>query len=291
MDELYFPWCVGGDVATFHTCSQRGHIIVNMVRLLLLFALPVLAGSGHACAPLRVAYIDQHRPPYYLGAGGDLQDPPGASVELLKEIVEAGGCRIQFVRLPLLRIRPAVESGLVDAAPIDPTLRDAGTLAFPRDRHGKPDVGKALSIYNIVWVRSADKVPQDIDPMAWLRNRTLGTAHGAPYAAEFRKAGINVDDGAMDVKRNLDKLVRKRIDAFVTTVTSPEEMDGFVAGTYGNTVTRLVKPIRVSYVYFAVNRDYYARNKQRVDTMWRWIGMSGRQRFDQLLAKYEKKQQ
>lgn len=261
------------------------------MRFPLTATLLLVAGQALACQPLRVAYIDQHRPPYYLGAGGELQDPPGASVELMKDIVEAGGCRIQFIRLPLLRIRPAVESGLVDAAPIDPTIRDAETLAFPRDRHGKPDGGKALSIYNIVWVRSADKVSQNIDPMAWLRNRTLGTAHGAPYAAEFRKAGINVDDGAMDVKRNLDKLVRNRIDAFVTTVTSPEEMDGFVAGTYGNTVTRLEKPIRVSYVYFAVNRDYYARNKQRVDSMWRWVGASGRQRFDQLLARYEKKQQ
>jgi hypothetical protein len=247
-----------------------------------------IALPAFACQPLKVAYTDQHRPPYYLGAGGELLDPPGASVELLKDIVEAGGCRVQLVRLPLLRIRPALEAGLIDGAPIDPTARDAETLALPRDRQGKPDGARALSIYNIVWVRTADKVPADVDPMAWLRNRTLGTAHGAPYAVDFRKAGMNVDDGAMDVTRNLDKLLRKRTDAFVTTLTSPAEMDAFVTANYGNAFMRLDKPLRVSHVFFALNKDYYARNKDKVDTMWRWVGTTGRQRFDQLLKKYEK---
>jgi hypothetical protein len=201
--------------------------------------------------------------------------------------VEAGGCRVQFVRLPLLRTRPALEAGLVDAAPVDPSGPDPDAFMFPRDRNGKPDGSRALTIYNIVFVRAADKLPADIDPIVWLQGRTLGTAHGAPYAAEFRKAGINVDDGAMDVTRNLDKLLRKRTDAFVTTATQPDELDGFVTRTFGDAIVRLDKPMRLSFVHFAVNKDYYARNKAAVDAMWRWIGVSGRQRFNQLLKKYE----
>lgn len=250
--------------------------------------LATAASSSLACQPLRVGYTDQNRPPYYLGSGGDLPDPPGASVELMKEIVEAGGCRVQLVRLPLMRIRSSLESGAIDAAPVDPSAKDNEVLAFPRDRNGRPDGTRALTIYNIVFVRSADKLPPDTDPTTWLRGRTLGVVFGAHYAADLRKLGLNLDDGAKDVTRNLDKLMRRRVDAFVTTLTQPNEMDGFVASQFGDSIVRLEKPIRLSYVHFAVNREYYERNKEKVDAMWRWVGTSGRQRFDQLLKRYEK---
>ena len=241
-----------------------------------------------ACQPLRVGYTDQSRPPYYMGAGAAVPERPGASVELLKSIVESAACRVEYVRLPLLRIRRALESGAIDAAPVDPSVNDSEIFSFPRDRNGKPDGARALTIYNVIFVRADEKPPADTEPAVWLRERTLGAALGAHYIPELKKLGLTIDDGALDVSRNLDKLLRKRIDGFVTTLTQPNEMDSFVASKFGPAITRMDKPIRLSYVHFAVNRDYYERNKEKVDTMWRWVGTTGRQRFDQLLKKYDK---
>src|SRR4051812_42259026 len=91
------------------------------------------------CTPIRIGVIDQHRPPYYLGNGSQVPNPPGASIDLLREIAAHVGCSIVVTRLPVLRIRPALEAGTIDGSPIDPGPGDEATFAFPLDKKGNLD--------------------------------------------------------------------------------------------------------------------------------------------------------
>ncbi len=254
----------------------------------------VLAVLSHyaiaACDPIRVGYVDQERPPYYLGAGAAVPEPPGASVELMREIARSVGCTVTMVRLPILRIRPALEAGTIDAAPIEIQGNDIASFAFPLDKDGQVDREQSLRLSTVVFVRASDNVPRDAEPMRYFKGRTLGTVHGASYTRQLRDAGLTVDDGALDTQRNLEKVKLGRLDGYVVAITAPSDLDGYVAKHFGNTITRLETPLRSTNVFLAFNKDYRARNQEAVEAMWRWIGSRGRVRFTELLKSYEKSQ-
>lgn len=253
-------------------------------------ALLACQGALAACTPLRFGYVDQHRPPYYLGTGPQPATPPGASVELVREFVAAAGCPIIMSRWPVPRLRQSLAVGAIDASPIDAIADDAANFAFPLDKQGQPDRDKALQLVTIVFVRMADKIPKQSDPMAYLKTHRLGVVHGAPYGDALRKAGIEVDDGALDANRNFDKLLRGRIDAFAVSLTSAQDMDAYIEKEFGKGITRLDTPVRATYIWFAVNKTYYANNREYVDAMWKWFAANGRRRFAELLRSYAKDQ-
>jgi hypothetical protein len=245
-----------------------------------------LAGPARAVCVLRVAYVDQDRPPYYLGTGATEARPPGASVDLLHEIARAAGCTMRTVRLPLLRIRPALRAGSIDAAPLDIEGHDLQDFAYPLDAAGQADGARGLAIYNVLFVRRADRVASDVDPAPWLRGRVLGVPHGASYAPALRSAGIAVDDGAVDSVRKFDKLLLGRRAAFTVALTAPGDLDGLLAAHYQDRIVRLARPLRTSHVWLAFGRRYRNAHPEAVDTMWRWIGVHGARRFRALLRNY-----
>jgi hypothetical protein len=71
--------------------------------LMAAFVLAAVASSACAeCAPIRLGYTDQELPPYYLGSGSVEGNPPGVTIELIREIAASAGCTVVAVRLPLV---------------------------------------------------------------------------------------------------------------------------------------------------------------------------------------------
>lgn len=253
-------------------------------------AIAIALVAGHAaaaCAPIRLGYIDQHRPPYYLGAGGVVPAKAGASIELVRDIAASAGCTVSFVRLPLLRMRAALASGAIDAMPMDASDEDTLLFALPKDKAGRLDRGKALHYNTVVFVRAGDKLPADTDPRDYFKSHLLGINHGASMIPQLQALGIQVDDGALDATRNLEKLMRKRLDGYGASMVEVGDLDRVVAAGFGNRVVRLHKPLRVTNIWLAVSKDYYAKNAAQTETMWNWIGKRGAVRFRKLIKKYE----
>lgn len=269
-------------------CSKRA-AAMRLARLawssaLLLAGAP--AGAAEPCVA-RYGYTDQSVPPYYLGAGMQMAEPPGASVELVREIVGSAGCTLTVVRLPPARLQVSLENGLIDIAGIGNSSPVSDKLAYPRDKAGKPDAARGLQLHTVVFVRAADQLPRDLDTPAYFRGRRLGTFQGASYAAAIRKLGYTVDDGGPDARRNLDKLLLGRIDGYAVPLASPSDMDAEVARRYHGDIVRLDKPLRESIIWLVLNQDFYARRPDQAETMWNWMGANARTRFSQLLKKYE----
>lgn len=254
-----------------------------MTLLLLLAGGDALA----ACTTMRFAYIDQHRPPYYLGSGAMEADPPGASVEMLREIATHGPCPITTMRLPHMRMRAAIESGQFDAMVLDSENAAHYDVALPRDQKGEPDPERAMRSFTVVYVRARDKLAADTDPLQYFRKHTLGTPFGAPHSAMARRGGLQVDDGARDLERNLDKLRLGRVDGVAASLVAMHDLDAYLRKNYRGQFVRLATPLRVNHIWMAVNKDYYATNKVYVDAMWRYIGAEGHVKFAALLKKYE----
>lgn len=251
-------------------------------------AIALTAGQAvAACAGIRIGYIDQHRPPYYLGAGAVVPAKAGASIELIREIAASAGCDAVFVRLPLLRMRAALIAGKIDAMPMDASESDAQLFALPKNKAGRLDRSKALNYHTVVFVRAADQLPADTDPAMYFKTHTLGVNHGASMVPQLQATGYKIDEGALDAPRNLEKLLRKRVDGYAASLVAVGDMDGVVAARFGTQLVRLHKPLRVTNIWLGISKAYYEKNPRQSEVMWNWIGAHSAARFTTLVKKYE----
>lgn len=246
------------------------------------------AHAGAACAPIRFGYPDQAVEPYYRGSGRLEADPPGASVELVRAVAASAGCTMESVRLPAARLLLSLSNGTIDATPFGIGEIPGSNIAYPRDRNGNIDRSRGLTLYTVVFVRASDKVSRDVDTANYFRSRRLGVLHGVPYAATFREAGYEVDDGARDVRTNVEKLRLGRIDGFAISLAGRADLDGEMAASFGGAIVRLDQPLRVGTVWLLLNKDYYEHNREAAEAMWTWLGEHGHSRFTELLKKYGK---
>ena len=253
--------------------------------------LALLFVAGHAaaqCPPIRLGYVDHHRAPYFLGTGSNEANPAGAAVDLVREAASVVGCKVTVVRLPQARLRSALKVGAIDAMALEAVDSDRDDYALPLDAAGKLDLGKALRVQIVVFVRASDSELRSIDPAREFGQRWMGSNYASPQVALLRKAGFNVDDGALDPERNLEKLMRNRIDGYAISLASPGDLDNWVASKFGNAIVRLERPLQTNYLWLAMSKDYHARNAAQVNAMWGWMANSGRQRFSKLVRKYDK---
>lgn len=242
------------------------------------------------CAPVRIAYTDRHAPPYYFGTGEAVPEHPGAGPELIQRMAASAGCKVEFVRVPVARIRLALADGSIDMAPLNGTPTDTRIAAIPLDSEGKADMQRSIEALTYVFVRSSDGVPRDIDTVSYFKGKRLGMIQGIAYATQLRSEGYIVDAGAIDLERNIDKLLLGRVDAYAATVTTPTDLDEVLRLRWGGKVQRLDRPIRSSRTFLAASKQYYAAHHARVDAMWQWIAANGRSQLTALIKEYEQRQ-
>lgn len=253
---------------------------MHAARIVLTLALLLMAtGARSACTPIRIGYVNQHRPPYFLGNGSVQAHPPGAAVALLGDIAAAAGCPTVPVRLPPLRLRKALLTEGIDATLMSATQDEAETFALPLDKDARLDATRAVRMYTVVFVRAADQIGPETDPRTYFLTHQLGTNNGATLAAQLRGQGMRVDDGAHDDARNLEKLARGRIDGFAATMVAQTGMDAEVAKVYGTRLVRLKTPLLVHHFWLGFTKSYYLRNHDAVETMWGWMGAHADLRF------------
>jgi polar amino acid transport system substrate-binding protein len=250
-----------------------------------LVALLLTGGKSHAaCTPLIFGYLDQNSPPYYLGSGSQIPEPPGASVDLVREVAASAGCELKLKRLPITRLQSFLESGTITAAAFGILGHDMSKLAVPLDKNGQIDSERSLQQFIVVFVRK--DTPIDTDPATFLKGHVLGITHGAPYGKTIGAEGYTIDDGAMDPKSSFEKLLLHRIDAYATALVNPGDMDEVVAARYGGALIRLNHPLLVTGIWLAINKAYYENNRAQVEEMWTWAGNNANRRFAELLKKY-----
>ena len=252
-------------------------------------AAPVTAAPAvEACIPLRIGYIDQHRPPYWMGEGEQVPEPPGAGVDLMRDAAQAAGfgCAPTLVRLPPARLRVALANGDIDMAPLGEMPAYPAGIALPRDKKGNIDLDRAMHNTLVVLVRAKDKLPATIDPMQYFKTKTLGVALGQSYTPRLREAGLNVDDGGRDLERNIEKLRLGRVDGVVAAAVAPKHLK-VMLDRYQGAIVQLPQPLINTRVWLAFNETYYRAHRPQVEALWTWLYVN-RSRLGYTLEKYRK---
>lgn len=239
-----------------------------------------------ACAPVRAAYTDMHRPPYWFGNGAEVPGQPGAGAELLRSFAASEGCATSFRRLPTLRIPAELAAGEVDFAPVGLASEHVAGIVLPHDKNGRLDMDRALPMMLVVFVRAGEGPTRDLDPAAYFQHHLLGIAFGSSYLGRLRQAGVKVDSGASSMEMNMQKLQLHRIDGVAVTLMSPGDMDKYMATRFGAGIIRLEQPLYADRVWLAASQQYYDRHTARVEAMWNWLGTKGKTELARLLKKY-----
>lgn len=260
----------------------RAGILVTLA----LLAAPVADAAD--CTPLRVGYMDQDRPPYWLGEGEQVPEPPGAGVDLIRDAVAGAGfgCPPTLVRLPAGRLKVALAAGDIDVAPLGDMDSYPPELALPRDRNGNVDLSRAMGNTLMVLVRSADALPPGTDLLQYFHGKVLGAPQGAAYVARLRVAGLTIDDGARDLARNIVKLKLRRVDGVVVSLVAQRHLAVMLARYHG-AVIALPRPLLSTRVWLAFNQQYYLAHRERVEALWTWLDVN-RGKFSYVMRKYRK---
>jgi ABC-type amino acid transport substrate-binding protein len=244
--------------------------------------------ASAACIPVRFGYPDQNRPPYYMGDGPTVPEPAGATVDLMRDaIVAAGfGCPPQLVRLPPARLRLALSMGDIDFMAMGEMATYPPEIAIPRDRNGAIDFKRAMSNELVVLVRAGTTMPDGVTPLAWFKDKTLGTPQGSSMARQLRDQGLTVDDGARDIERNIEKLKLGRVDGVVVSTVKAGHVEAILKRYHGE-IAQLSQPLIVTRLWLAFNRTYYLAHKDHVEALWTWID-ANRGRLGYVMQKYSK---
>jgi len=258
----------------------------NAMAAIILGVLIPAYGKAAPCEPIRIGYLDQERPPYWLGTGSEVPAKPGASVELVRRFAASAGCETSLIRLPVMRLKPALVSGELDFAPMDSNAKDTPGIVFPRNKDQQLDTTRALPLNIVVFVRKADGIPLKTAPVEYFHRKLLGVTLGASYKGRLQNLGLKIDSGAIDIARNFEKLRLKRVDGFAVSVTLPNDMDTFVAKKYKGEIVRLPQPLFTDHIWLAASTSYYAKHQNEVELMWSWLSTSGSKEFSGFIKEY-----
>ncbi|NVM75541.1 hypothetical protein FHW83_001321 [Duganella sp. SG902] len=256
--------------------------------MLAVAAAPLAAAPVTQCIPIRVGYMDQNRPPYWLGEGDKVPDPPGAAVDLIRDaVLGAGfGCAPIWVRLPVARLKLALANGDIDLAPLGELSFYPAEIALPRDKHGNIDLERALHNKVLVLVRASDKLPANTDPMQYFKDKTLGISQGNSYAARLREAGLTLDEGGRDLERNIEKLKLGRVAGVVVAAVTPAHLKQTLE-KYKGTVVQLPQPLLNIRLWLAFNDNFYRAHPRESEALWTWLDKN-RGRLGYVMQRYRK---
>jgi hypothetical protein len=265
--------------------TLRAGLLLMLAAAVFTAAAPVQAAE---CIPVRVGYMDQNRPPYWLGEGDKVPDPPGAAVDLIRDAVLGSGfgCAPIWVRLPAARLKVALAAGDIDLAPIGEMSFYPAEIALPRDKAGNIDLNRALHNQVLVLVRTQDKLPANTNPIQYFRGKTLGIPMGNSYAGRLREAGLTLDEGARDLDRNIEKLKLGRVDGVVVAAVAPAHLKQALARHKGS-IEQLPQPLLNIRLWLAFNESFYRAHPHQSEALWTWLD-TNRGRLGYVMQRYRK---
>jgi hypothetical protein len=223
-----------------------------------------------------------------MGDGDKVPEPPGAAVDLVRDAVMASGfnCLPSLVRLPVARLKVALEAGDIDMSTLGEQPSYPPEIALPRDKDGNVDRNRALHNTVVVLVRARDKLPASTNPMEYFRGKPLGATPGNAYTARLREAGLTIDDGARDLDRNIEKLKLGRVDGVVASLVKPEHLAATLKRHKG-AIVQLPQPLINTRLWLAFNAGYYRAHHDQVEALWTWLD-TNRGRLGYVMQKYRK---
>lgn len=248
------------------------------IRALLLL---LLCPGVWACN-LNIAYSDVGTPPYFLGNGLDIPDPPGIAIELVQQAASAVNCTVKWQRLPNRRVQRDMELGLLDAMLLFSHNEERAAYAVYPMKDGKPDGRLRLAELRYhVYVA-------DSSPLVWNGKqfepgpKAVGVNSGYSVVGDLQKMGLPVEE-ARSTEQNFQKLRLGRIDAYVMQ-DGPADLLIETMNIRG--VRKLPIPFSSKDYFLPFSKTFYNSAPDLVERLWDQLNKANRSHMKELTRKY-----
>ena len=242
---------------------------------------PVSCAANTDCPPqIRVAYADSELPPYILGVGTELQQPPGLFVTWARTAFARLGCSnvVQEIRLPYNRIINNMGSGTVDiriSGGYRAELQDV--MQYPM-YSSKPDAALAIAGADTRLYVLKNSRPLQWDGKALRKADALavvGTVRGHFSEKMLETRNWNLESAA-SWEANVKKLIAGRVDAIAgsdSVVDALPERDQMVP---------LNPPVQYDLFFAPVSQQFYKNYPGFTHKFWFEICQQSRSTFKTL---------
>lgn len=244
--------------------------------------LPLFVCPGVWACNLNIAYSDVGTPPYFLGNGLDIPEPPGIAIELVQHAASAVNCTVKWERLPNRRVQRDMELGRVDAMLMFSYNEERAAYAVYPMKDGKPD-----SRYRLAELRYYIYVP-DSSTLGWNGKqfdpspKAVGVNSGYSVVGDLHKLGLPVEE-ARSSEQNFQKLRMGRIDAFVMQ-DGPADLLIETANIQG--VHKLPIPFSSKDYFLPFSKAFYNSAPDLVERLWDQLNKAYRNHMKELTRKY-----
>lgn len=247
--------------------------VLPALALLMGLALPALCGAAPCPQPLRIGFLDTPVPQTLLGAGPNFEDPPGWSVQAVRDTLQRLGCTAELVRLPGRRVLLLLERGDLEFALFfGATAERMRDFRFPTDAAGRADVAWAPVIGHLVlYGLPGSAALKAWDGSALLPGVRLGVVGGSAQEALARERGWPVE-AASSFESSVAALRARR---FELLLMSRESLPA--AQLTGDDALVELTPLVERLPYFApASRQVHARHAGFVTAFWRELCQQSR---------------
>jgi len=215
-----------------------------------------------------LGYNINESPPYFMGEGTRIANPPGISLDIINRAAKQLGINIRYARYPNNRVKSLLQDNSLDGAFIFSFKASRQKMGKYPMKNGKPDITRRMadlgySLYTLKGsgVRWNGKtITGAIKP--------VGASRGYSIVGDLKKMDQQVIEGN-SAKHNFRKLILNRISA---TAEQDDTADPLIRSMAYDTIEKLTPALKSKAYYLIFSHHFYRTHPTVAEKLWDKIG-------------------
>jgi len=244
---------------------------------------PSLVSAEENNVKLIIAYSNVDSFPFQIGNSDLVADPPGLSIEIIRQAAKDIGLDVAFRRYPNKRVLLSLEHGKVGGA---------CTFSFKKKRlksglypmkSGELDEGKRIGTIGYYFYKLKGSALQFDGKALTGNNRKIGANRGYSIVDDLRNMGIPVTE--MDnTTESFTMLLKKR---FSGVANQNIDADPFIAAQGYTNIEKVLPAIKSKPYFLMLGHGFVAEHPQIAQKLWDRIGKIRDKKTGEILKKYK----
>ena len=235
--------------------------------------LPIASQSSEA-VELTLSYQINPSPPYQMGTGVNVAEPPGIALDIINAAAKALNLKIIYKRYPNVRVLHLLEYGQIDGAFMFSYKAERAKIArYPLTPEGKLDSSKRLASLSY-WLYSLEQAELDWDGTHLFNvngldvNGAIVAEHGDSIISDLEKIGHKVQQPASAYKALLMLTRRSQVvgaalqDVKAAPLLSRSEFSG---------IKRSSAPLKTKDYFLVLSHHFVEKHPKLAKALWQKI--------------------
>ncbi|ASP39269.1 hypothetical protein CHH28_11540 [Bacterioplanes sanyensis] len=246
-----------------------------LCRLTRVFTLAVLVLCSVSSAAtehieLTLSYQTNPSPPYQMGSGVEIQQPPGIALDIINAAAQQLDLTIRYERYPNVRVLQLLESGMIDGAfmfSYKPQRAQIGH--YPITSSGEVDGSKRLARLSY-WLYSLPDSPIRWDGNELYNvNGIIAAEHGDSIISDLKIMGHDIQQ-PKSVYHAL--LMLKKRQSVVGAALQDTKAASYLAQPNFKDIKRSALPLRSKDYFLVLSRQFVAEHPHIAQALWDKVG-------------------